>query len=774
MARKRKDSASPNAPSIGDSNSDPSGSHQTDELQPLVSSQHQGINDHSDYYYPPGSQYPAIVNQQSPSSITNYQISPQRQNQLQPLQQQLQQPQQQPQQQQQQQQNNQQDYPYAFHSLYGASLPDDGSDSRHRQEHYAHERLYISASYSQQLYRQPDSLLSLSQSHEFSLASNPEVQHSGRQPLPPPQEQQLLAPQRLYSQSPDPLLTAPLRQQSQSRTTPWPIYLHPGSGSGASVEASSDSSSESVPSSRNQSGFRHSHSPTQSQARHFALYNPRHISLSSSSASSPGPRNAEPSRRTSDSSSPVELSTASAVAVRGAKMYLSASPSTSSSVAGSQSIFHSNPDLDRRVAAAVAPQPRHSSYTPQDRSLPPIPTLDETTPIGDIEDAYVQFILYCNPALQLDVDAADLRRAFRNVPKSDGKAFEVNRLLVLLRQFETGEIRTWTRLVTELGVERTPEQSAQKVQQYAVRLKRWMRAMHIDTFFEFCMGHTHAYFTQIPDPSEPTPAGRDGVPTEEDLALRALLPELRQRRPRLATAPSNEQVSQHSLGQETNASRPSLPIDTEAPQEQHTQSPTKERYTVNRSESSSSTCVSTTSSSSATGKRRKRHGPAVSSAWITQNPSGRGRPATVTTQQQQQEAEETESRLRVSLERKLADSGVMRFPFHAQDIAAQIVKGFRTGLRSTGVADGAAFAWVFGGVDGIDNIDFDVQLDHSDCGIVNIKHDDDLASVDPLFVGSTTTYVVGWRIDLGGATAKFNRTVTVANNGMTGGPNKEI
>ncbi|KAJ8099428.1 ARS binding protein 2-domain-containing protein [Lipomyces tetrasporus] len=552
MARKRKETASHSAPPPGDSSSDPSGSHQTDELQPLASSQHQNVDDQSDYYYPPGSQYPGIVSQQSASSSATYPISPQRQNQPQPL----------------EQQNHQHDYPYAFHSLYGASLPDDGSDSRHRQQHYAHEQHDLPPSYPQQFYRQPDSLLSLSQSHEFSLASNPEVQHSDRQPLPPLPQQQL-APQRLYSQSPDPLLTAPFRQQSQRRTTPWPIYRHPGSGSGESVEVSPDSSSESGPGSRNQSDFRRSQSPTESQARHFALYNPRPVSLSASSTSSPGPRNAEPLPRPSASSSPVDLSTASAVAVRGAKMYLSTSSSSSSSLPGSQSIFHSNPDLDRRVSAAVPAQPSHSSYTPQDRSLPPIPTLDETTPIGDIEDAYVQFILYCNPALQLDVDAADLRRAFRNVPKSDGKAFEVNRLLVLLRHFETGEIRTWTRLVTELGVERTPEQSAQKIQQYAVRLKRWMRAMHIDTFFEFCMGHTHAYFTQIPDPSEPAPVGRDGVPTEEDLALRALLPELRQRRPRLPTMLSNEQGSQHSLRQESNASRPSLPIDAEARQEQN-------------------------------------------------------------------------------------------------------------------------------------------------------------------------------------------------------------
>ncbi|KAK9386374.1 ARS binding protein 2-domain-containing protein [Lipomyces mesembrius] len=342
-------------------------------------------------------------------------------------------------------------------------------------------------------------------------------------------------------------------------------------------------------------------------------------------------------------------------------MYHSPSSTSASTGPGSQSIFHSNPELVRRVSVAVGPQLSQSSYTPQDRSLPPIPTLDESTPIGGIEDAFVQFILYCNPTLPLNLDATELRQAFRNVPKSDGKAFEVNRLLALLRQFETGEIRTWTRLVTELGVERTPQQSTQKIQQYAVRLKRWMRAMHIDTFFEFCMGHSHAYFTQIPDPSKPTAAVRDGVPTEEDVALRALLPELRQRRPR-PSASTSDQEPQPSLGQETGPSRSALAADTEARQEQDPESSNIQRSTLYLSESSSSAGASATSSSSVvpSGKRRKRHGPAVSSAWITQDPSGRGRPAAVAPQQQQQEAEEAEFQLRRSLDKKFADSGVMR------------------------------------------------------------------------------------------------------------------
>ena len=64
----------------------------------------------------------------------------------------------------------------------------------------------------------------------------------------------------------------------------------------------------------------------------------------------------------------------------------------------------------------------------------------------------------------------------------------------------------------------------QKVQQYSVRLKRWMRAMHIDAFFEYLMAKEHSYFTDIPHLSDPLPVGgRDGVSVEEDLAIRGKL-----------------------------------------------------------------------------------------------------------------------------------------------------------------------------------------------------------------------------------------------------------
>ncbi|KAK9374083.1 uncharacterized protein V1513DRAFT_470904 [Lipomyces chichibuensis] len=188
--------------------------------------------------------------------------------------------------------------------------------------------------------------------------------------------------------------------------------------------------------------------------------------------------------------------------------------------------------------------------------------------------------------------------------------------------------------------------------------------------------------------------------------------------------------------------------------------------------SSSSASASTPSSSSVVPsvKRRKRHGPAVSSAWITQDPSGRGRPVTVAPQQQQQEAEEAEFQLCRSLEKKVVDSGVMRSQRHARDIAAQIVRGFRTDLHRTGVDDGAAFAWVFGGVDGIDKIDFDIQFEDSGSGAIAT----DVERAEDVSTTTTTRYVVEWCIDLGGASARFNRKVVVTDRGMSEDPNIEM
>lgn len=120
--------------------------------------------------------------------------------------------------------------------------------------------------------------------------------------------------------------------------------------------------------------------------------------------------------------------------------------------------------------ASASPAPTLSknapSFTPTDRSLP-----DKRVSDATLDDAYVSFILYCNPSIPLDCDTTELRKVFRQPPKSDGKTFNVFHLLELIEKFERKDIKTWSRLAIELGVERTPDSSAQKVQQYAVRLK---------------------------------------------------------------------------------------------------------------------------------------------------------------------------------------------------------------------------------------------------------------------------------------------------------------
>ncbi|KAI9657120.1 MAG: hypothetical protein M1821_003286 [Bathelium mastoideum] len=177
------------------------------------------------------------------------------------------------------------------------------------------------------------------------------------------------------------------------------------------------------------------------------------------------------------------------------------------------------------------PQQFYSPYTPSDRKLPSRDVSDET-----IDDAYAEFILYCNPFFPLNADTTELRKAFRAPPKSDGKSFNIYNLFELIRRFNNKDIKTWTQLALELGVEPPSAekgQSTQKVQQYSVRLKRWMRAMHVDAFFEFLLNKLHPYWTQIPPADTPHPeGGRDGVPLEEDLAIRAIDSSFRPKRGR--------------------------------------------------------------------------------------------------------------------------------------------------------------------------------------------------------------------------------------------------
>ena len=91
-----------------------------------------------------------------------------------------------------------------------------------------------------------------------------------------------------------------------------------------------------------------------------------------------------------------------------------------------------------------------------------------------VDDNYVQFIFYCNPNIPLSTDTTELRRGFRSPPKTDGKVFDTFALFGLIKRLEAKEIETWAQLVIEYGVEPpdpTKNQSAQKVQQFAVRLK---------------------------------------------------------------------------------------------------------------------------------------------------------------------------------------------------------------------------------------------------------------------------------------------------------------
>ncbi|KAI4142232.1 MAG: hypothetical protein L6R39_005028 [Caloplaca ligustica] len=172
-----------------------------------------------------------------------------------------------------------------------------------------------------------------------------------------------------------------------------------------------------------------------------------------------------------------------------------------------------------------------STQDTPDRALPSIEVTDES-----IDQAYVDFILYCNPAVPADANPTELKKGFRAPPMSDGKKFSPFTLYGLIAKLESKDIKTWAQLVVELGVELpdpSKNQSAQKVQQYAVRLKRWLHAFHIDAFFHYCLRIPNAYYTERPSKDQPPgEAPRDGVPPEEDLALRALLPELRPKRGR--------------------------------------------------------------------------------------------------------------------------------------------------------------------------------------------------------------------------------------------------
>ena len=121
------------------------------------------------------------------------------------------------------------------------------------------------------------------------------------------------------------------------------------------------------------------------------------------------------------------------------------------------------------IAEAVqAPTPSQPSSEPT-RSLPSAEIDNES-----VDEAYVQFIFYCNPSIPLTTDTTELKRGFRSMPKTDGNSFDTFALFLLIKKLEAKEIETWSQLVIELGVEppdTAKNQSSQKVQQFAVRLK---------------------------------------------------------------------------------------------------------------------------------------------------------------------------------------------------------------------------------------------------------------------------------------------------------------
>lgn len=123
-------------------------------------------------------------------------------------------------------------------------------------------------------------------------------------------------------------------------------------------------------------------------------------------------------------------------------------------------------DLDSRRAFA---RDSEGEGDAERRDLPARDVTDET-----IDDAYVSFIMYCNPNVPATADSSELRRTFRAPPRSDGKSFSIFVLWELIRKLDRKELKTWIQLAIELGVEPPSlekKQSTQKVQQYAVRLK---------------------------------------------------------------------------------------------------------------------------------------------------------------------------------------------------------------------------------------------------------------------------------------------------------------
>ncbi|CAB52738.1 ARS binding protein Abp2 [Schizosaccharomyces pombe] len=136
----------------------------------------------------------------------------------------------------------------------------------------------------------------------------------------------------------------------------------------------------------------------------------------------------------------------------------------------------------------------------------------------NITEKFCQFCLCCNP-WYAGADTRQLANAFNMIPKSEGQKFEIWVLFLLVRQYHQKIINSWSKLVGFLGVERKDEQSTQKIQQYVVRLKRWMSQTHVDAFFDYLLNKPNPYYLEIP---ETQPQVRCNVNVTDDLVIKSL------------------------------------------------------------------------------------------------------------------------------------------------------------------------------------------------------------------------------------------------------------
>ena len=196
--------------------------------------------------------------------------------------------------------------------------------------------------------------------------------------------------------------------------------------------------------------------------------------------------------------------------------------------------------------------------------------------------------------------------------------------------------------------------------------------MHVDSFFEYCLGHPHPYYTQLPPSGPFVSESRDGVPLEEDLALRALVPQWKPKRGR-------KRADERDLEEEKVTKRPSLDTSVAGlqqgalqghgvtfpqsaipfsaypdddpwvtasssfpapgaselrwrlPDRETTPAGYPQSAILPRENRSSETIISAEPRSAVTpltgekGRAKRRHGPAVSSAWPSSNGSATGK-----------------------------------------------------------------------------------------------------------------------------------------------------